>query len=106
MSYDVWLEIDTGGEYPHRVTDSMDPTYNLGPMFAAALGRPIRSLTGMSAAEALPVLRGAIAAMQADPARFKALNPPNGWGDYTGALDFMEWFASVCADHPKAMVHI
>jgi hypothetical protein len=106
MSYDVWLEIDTGGKYPARVSETYSPTYNLGPMFQLALGLGLRELTGASALVALPILRNAIAAMESGPERFKALNPPNGWGNYEVALEFLKLFLADCEQHPKATVHI
>lgn len=106
MSYDVWLEVDTGGEHPHRISEYFEPTYNLAPMFALALGIGLRDLTGKTGAEAQPILRRGIAAMEADPAPFEALNPSNGWGSYAGALKFLKLFLAECEAHPKAVVHI
>lgn len=106
MSYDVWLEIDTGGERPARVSESLDPTYNLAPMFALALGMGLRDLTGKTGADAQPILRKAVAAMETDPRRFRALNSPNGWGSYDGALEFFRLFLADCVAHPKASIHI
>ena len=106
MSYDVRLVIDTGGRQPAAVTETHSPTYNLGAMFAEALGRPLRSLTDKTAEECTPLLRKAIAAMEDEPARFKTLNPANGWGSYEGALQFLRSFQQDCANHPKARVEI
>ena len=112
MSYDVRLSIHTGGEYPAAVTETRSPTYNLAPMFREALGRSMRShdggpsLAGMLAKDALPVLRAAITAMEADPDRFRSLNPPNGWGSYESALSFFREFAEECEQHPLATVEV
>lgn len=106
MSYDVRLEIDTGGENPADLTEWRDPTYNLGPMFSLALGAPFRSFDGKIAGEFIPFLRSAIAAMEDSPAKFKELNPKNGWGDYDGALTFFREFLVDCLKHPKATVRI
>ena len=106
MSYDVTLTVDTGGQYPARVTETRTPTYNLGPMFEDALGFPLRNLNGLKGLECVPLLRVAIAAMQDDPARFKKLNPENGWGSYEGALKFFQGFLEECIEHPKAIVSV
>jgi len=106
VSYDVHLEIDTGGEHPAYVTENQSPTYNLGPMFCEALGAPLRSLDGKLASEALPIVSAALVAMAADPAKFKALNPSNGWGDFDGAINFLRWLQSECSAHPKATVRV
>ena len=111
MSYDVRLAIDTGGEGLVSVTEYRNPTFNLAPMFSAALGIDMRDygkgrrfLDGMPAAEALPIVTAALSAMALDPARFRALDPPNGWGSYEGAVEFLQWLQKKCIEHPKATV--
>ena len=106
MSYDVRLSIDTGGERPATVSEWRDPTYNLAEMFAAALGCELCDLAGKTGAECVPLIRKAITAMQDDPSKFKALNPPNGWGDYADALSFFNLFLDDCLSHPKATVSV
>lgn len=106
MSYDIRLVIDTGGEFPAAVTETKSPTYNLYEMFIMALGKPIRELDGQLASDVIPVLRTAIASMEDNPAKFKKLNPPNGWGSYSGALDSLRWLLEQCLQHPKATVQI
>ena len=106
MSYDVRLTIDTGGENPASVSKWRTPTYNLAPMFSKALGFGLRTLQDKLAGDAIPDLRRAIAAMQDDPAEFKKLNPENGWGNYEGALAFLQAFLADCLEHPKATVNI
>lgn len=109
MSYDVRLEIDTGGEYPASVTEWRSPTYNLAPMFRWALDRDkdgdgLRGLDGRTAQYAIGKLRAAVEDMEDNPATYKAMNPANGWGDYDGALAFMREFLADCIAHPKASV--
>lgn len=106
MSYDLCLRMDTGAKYPPRVTETRCPTYNLCGMFSLALGRPIRELDGMLAADAAPILEAATVAMKKRPAKFKKLNPANGWGSYEGALESLCWLLEECKEHPKAMVSV
>lgn len=49
-------------------------------------------------------LRAAIRAMLADPERFRAHNPANGWGDYEGFLAFCRRLADACEEYPDAEV--
>ena len=106
MSYDVQLSIDTGGDAPAVVSETRCPTYNLAPMFKEALGCGLREVAGKTGAECIPLIRSAIAAMQADPGKFKALIPPNGWGSYEGALEFFELLLDDCARHPRATLEV
>lgn len=69
-------------------------THNVGPMIYRALEaagielapeeRWWQRLSGMSGTEGRGYLAGIIAQLEADPERFKAMNPPNGWGCYDG----------------------
>lgn len=106
MSYDLCLRMDTGSKYPPPVTEVRCPTYNLHDMFALALGRPIRELDGMLAADAVALLTKATQAMKKSPAKFKRLNPKNGWGTYEGALASLCWLLEMCLEHPKATVSV
>ena len=107
MSYDIRLVINTGGKYLAAVTECKSPTYNLEPMFALALGGNIREvLHGIKAADAVPLLEKATKAMKRTPAKFKKLNPENGWGTYEGAVNSLCWLLEVCKEHPLATVEI
>lgn len=103
MSYDIRLEIDTGGPHPAAVTEYRNPTYNLAEMFAAALRtKSIRDLEGKTGAETAQQLREAVDDMRARPEHFEQFNPPNGWGDYDGAVETLEWMLGAALSHPKA----
>ncbi len=102
MSADVWLQIDTGGPEPTSVTETRTLTYNLTPMLRAAGFCGWQELMGQNAAESEPMLMATGRALRADPARFKAMNPENGWGDYEQAIDMMEELALDARKHPKA----
>ena len=113
MSLDVYLEIavDTGGPEPFRVelyTDNV--THNLNTMAEEAgcyqhLWHP-EQVGITTAGELIEPLGLAIARMKADPDRFKALNPPNGWGSYDGFVPWIERYMEACHEHPKATVKV
>lgn len=44
--------------------------------------------------------------MEADPAAYRAMNPPNGWGDSDGALDVLRQFRDACRKHTLTKVYI
>ena len=107
MSYDVYMVVDTGGTEPAYVTESRNYTYNVSPMFRAALGgKGLNDLQGLSGAEAAVKLTSALAFMVGHRDEMVALNPENGWGDYNGALRFLEGILEDCLKHPKAQVRI
>ena len=44
--------------------------------------------------------------MEADPETYRAMNPPNGWGDYEGALAYLRRLAEACATHSKCTINV
>lgn len=106
MSYDIYLEIDTGAEDLTTVVDIGNYTSNVSPMWTRALGRPLFELHGMAAVEAVPLLDAGIASMQADPDGFRELNPANGWGRFEGALGYLEELRAGCVAHPKTVIRV
>ena len=54
-------------------------------------------LDGASGAEGHFLLRRIVEALEADPERFMALNPLNGWGDYENLLVTLREMRDACA---------
>lgn len=106
MSYDIWLEIDTGGPEPATVDEVGNYTSNVSGMWKDALGRSLGDYHGAPCVEAAGPLRSGIDRMRADPARYQAMNPANGWGNYQGALAYLERLYQGCCNHPKATIRI
>lgn len=119
MSYDIRLEIDTGGPYPASVTVWESPTYNLRDIFCKALSEVsdveamqdrsnpnVKSLDGMLASEAAPILFKAAAHMVAHKGLYEPLALPKDHGDLKWAIDTFVWLANECTNHPKATVRV
>lgn len=103
MSWDFSMEIDAGGPEPACILSDLNYTYNVSPMYYEAIGEDgIGGLHGKAGADCIPILRGAIAAMEDDPAKYQAMNPPNGWGSYGGALGVLRELLAWCVAAPKA----
>ncbi len=85
-------------------------THNLGAMAAEAglykaLWRPDEN--GMpKARDLIEPLRIGLSALRAEPARFKAFNPENGWGDYDGLVRFVSAYLAACEEYPDADVRV
>lgn len=106
MSYDVYLQIDTGAEYPATVYEVGNYTSNVSRMWTTALGHPLYELNDRNAGEAVAVLDEAIGRMHAGADEYQAMNPANGWGDYAGALKYLRRLREGCAQHPKTVIHV
>lgn len=98
-------DADTGTE-----VFSANITHNLGEMASAAglydaLWRPDEH--GITKAHQLiaPLTAG-LQALLAEPDRFKAFNPANGWGDYDGLVDFVARYRAACEQYPDADVGV
>jgi hypothetical protein len=75
-------------------------------MWTQALGHRLADLNETNAGQSLPTLQRAVTAMEADPEKYQAMNPANGWGDYEGALDYLRKLRDACAAYPNATIHI
>ena len=122
MSADIWLihsgeqvvidddpDAEMRAMVPMRSSASVDDTtfnltYNLSPMLRAA-GMPAwQDFIGMCAGDAGPIWQKVADELRADPDKYKAMNPPNGWGDYEGAVEVISALAAACARYPDATV--
>lgn len=92
MSWDVDLVPRFDGPCPHCLCTPVpievaSHTHNLNPMLREAWGgRTWWDLADAPTDVVLHHVRVAIAAFEAEPARYDALNPPNGWGDRVGLV--------------------
>lgn len=123
MSLDVYLE----GE-PHQVRCtcpecyhehertkcerffSRNITHNLTGMADSAriyehLWRP-EEVGITKASQLIEPLEAGLARLEADPEKFRAHNPPNGWGSYEGLCAFVRAYLAACRENPEANVSV
>ena len=89
---------------------SANYTHNCGPMAREAgiyyhLWRP-DEISVEKAAQLIEPLRAAVALMKAEPGRFKAYNPANGWGSYESFLPWVEEYLEACEKNPDADIEV
>lgn len=58
------------------------------------------------AAQLIEPLRAGIARMEAEPERFIALNPENGWGSYDTFLPWLRAYLRACEANPDSDVSV
>lgn len=106
MSYDVWLEMDTGGKEKAVAWDEgWNFTSNVSGMWRAA-GTDLAEHHGKRAADVIPELEAAIATLEADPERFKAMDSPNRWGTYESLVPALKRLLEGYREHPAATVAV
>ncbi len=85
-------------------------THNLNEMamevgLYEALWRP-EEIDITKAGQLVGPLSKGLAVLAGGPQRFRALNPPNGWGDYEGLVHFVSRYLAACVEHPDAYVRV
>jgi hypothetical protein len=68
--------------------DSINMTSNVAGMWRLA-GADLRAMFGQPAAEVQVTLATAVRNMLAEPEKYRALEPENGWGDYEGCVGYL-----------------
>ena len=114
MSYEIAIT-DNNGRHAYIPRDNY--TSNVGPMFYACIpagnggrydvhGRQTEYTTGIPGLSGLPTERVAellgqgIAAMVERADEMQALNPPNGYGNYDAALEWLCGLKDACEQNP------
>lgn len=104
MSADVWIQHKPcshcgRGDSPdgHNEADRLNITYNLSKMLAAAGFCGWQILREMPARIAGSHILTVLDHMREDEDHWRAMNPPNGWGDYDTCLQIrMRHWAERC----------
>lgn len=102
MSLDIYLEATRvvyvyGANYTHNVA----PMWRLAGCYDA-----LYMSDGERAHNRTAELRAAVAAMEADPAKYQALDAPNGWGTYETALEFLKATLAAFEANPDATIRV
>jgi hypothetical protein len=94
--------------YEDAKIDSFNITHNLNKMAEAAglyevLWCP-EEIGITSAFQMIPLLEKGIKNLEADPVKYKAFNPPNGYGNYEGLVRFCNSTLQKCREYPDARI--
>jgi hypothetical protein len=106
MSYDIWLTIKTEEDKEITIAEIGSYTSNVCPMWTMALGFSLSALNNSIASTVIFQLDNAVEVMRANPKIYKKLNPTNKWGNYEGAIEYLEKLLHECRKHPKAKIVI
>lgn len=109
MSLDFYLTCSSCG----AGSTDFNITHNLGamareagsPSLYEALWRPNEN-GWETAGDLVGILIPGLAALKAEPARFKQFDAPNGWGTYEHFVPFVEGVLEACVAAPSARVSV
>jgi hypothetical protein len=105
MSLDVYLNaVRTTCVFEKNIT------HNLGTMAEEAglydyLWEP-ENVGIVYAAQLIEPLSTGLELLKSDPGRFREFDPPNGWGDYDGLINFVDSYLKACIENPDATIEI
>jgi hypothetical protein len=106
MSLDIWLESPTCPTCGHSEGSGFNrnTTYNHERMWHAMYpDLPMVPIDGMTGEESLPLLTQVLSKLLADPEKFSALEPDNGWGSYAIFVVFIRDLIDDAEKKPKAV---
>lgn len=114
MSLDIYLMTPDkcphcGGVLANRCQElcSQNYTHNvIGMWREAGVYEALYRSEGHLASEYLDTLRKGIVDMKANPTKYEAMNPKNGWGSYETALPWLKHWLEACEQNPAATIHI
>lgn len=107
MSYDV-MGMAPACDHCGRGSEcifSWNYTTNMAPAWREA-GADLAESHGKTSAECAPLLRAAIAKMEAEPERFERFNAPNGWGSMATLVPALRQLLGYFEGYPKTTVQV
>lgn len=93
MSYDIEIGVRVYGTdlyAPIAKPEYADPTYNLGQMFRAATGWNFEQGKWYRCEDVINNIQQGIGELRIRPSKYKTLEPKNGWGTISSAVECLE----------------
>lgn len=114
MGYDIHImgkacpTCNHSGEY----IDIGNQTYNISPMYSHAMqsstgkNKSLNDFNGMTCKEALVILEPTLKQLSENPEIYTLMNPPNGWGSYEGAVEYLSAIVEGCNQIPEGVLNV
>lgn len=107
MSWDVWLITEVDGHEIRVGDEHINYTHNCNGMIRdAGFTEWPYAVEDWSAARLADELDSAIRNLEADPKRYRAMDPPNGWGSYDSLLPVLRKVRDQCRTYPSTTVRM
>lgn len=105
MSYDIHLEADLGNGMIRVGSLDWYYTSNCSQMWEDA-GVDLKEFNGVCASSLIPKLSKALLVLTANPEKYKAMNPTNGWGSYSSLLIKLQELREGLLEAPDAIMRV
>ena len=106
MSWDVWLTTEIDG-HEIEVWSGPNYTHNCNGMIRdAGLPEWPYRVDGWEGQVLYEHLTDCISNLLADPKKYRAMNPPNGWGDYDSLVRVLQEVRDHCQKFPSSIVRM
>lgn len=105
MGWSFNIDIDAGGSHPINYDQNINYTHNTTKMLFD-VGIDIYKIDGKPASEVRSIFAIGLKKLEADPSKYKAMNPDNGWGSYSGLLEVMQKVIDSCDEAPKGIARV
>jgi len=88
----------------HNVTHNLNKMANAVGLYQVLWSPEEVGIT--TASQMITPLEKAIKELVANPDKYKAYNPPNGWGNYDIFVSFCRSVLSTCEENPDAIIEV
>lgn len=109
LDFSLYLNCEDAGDGEQHSLDVLDKniTHNVSRMWReAGCYEALYKSEGDRAKDHLEAVQKAITAMLGDPQKYKAMEPDNGWGDYRGAVEWLQEVRDAMEQYPLARIHV
>ena len=104
MSWDISLKEKQSADV--EVIEVGNYTYNVSKMYIEAIGKTLGEFHEMQSLDAVETLRSGVVEMISNPDKYRAMNPVNGYGNYEGALKYLQTFLHECEKNPNSIIEV
>lgn len=106
MLVEISWDVNLKDKNNKTTADVGNYTYNVSPMYEKAMGMTLSDFNNMATKQAIQILEKGISEMIENKHLYIELNPDNGWGNYEGALKFLQDILKACKKHCKSYIDV
>lgn len=109
LDFSLYLKCEDAGDGQEHIKELLDMniTHNVAPMWReAGCYEALYKSEGDLAKDHVDAVSKAVLFMLADREKYEEMNPSNGWGDYEGALKWLQEVRNAMERYPLSRIHV